>query len=121
MGSTTLISVDGLRLRFETGAGGTDISKDDVIVVPYRGRSFGRQVGSAIRAYGRDEAEPLLADHALHVFGQDSHCNLEERRSDLGRMLVEANHGSSRIPHTPLRQVGRKLHSALVAVQKSEA
>jgi len=41
MGSTTSISVDGLRLRLETVAG-ADISKDDVIVVPYGGRSLGR-------------------------------------------------------------------------------
>jgi hypothetical protein len=74
--------------------------KDDVIVIPYCGRSFGGQIGSTVRAYGRDEAEPLLADQPLHVFGQDSHCNLEKRRLASGGMLVEANHVSSRIAHT---------------------
>jgi hypothetical protein len=55
------------------GARGSNVGEDEVVVTPGCGRPLGREVRSPVRAHGRDEAEPLLANHTLHVVRQDSH------------------------------------------------
>jgi hypothetical protein len=55
------------------GARRANVGEDEVIISPHGSRSLGREVRSPVRAHGRDEAEALLADNALHVVGQDSH------------------------------------------------
>jgi len=55
------------------GAGRSDVGEDEVIVTPRCSRPLGREVRSPVRAHGRNEAEALLANNALHVLRQDSH------------------------------------------------
>ena len=55
------------------GARRSNVGEDEVILTPRGSRSLGREVRSPVRAHGRDEAEPLLADYALHVVRQNSH------------------------------------------------
>src|SRR5258708_18312092 len=50
-----------------------------MIVVPNGGCSFWREIRCAIRAYGCDVAQPLLAHDALHVVGERTHVYMLTR------------------------------------------
>ena len=55
------------------GPGRAQIGEDQVIVVPDRGRPLRRQIRAAIGTDGGNEAQLLLPNDALHVFGQNAH------------------------------------------------
>ena len=48
-----------------------DVGEHEVLVVPDPGRPLGGQAGSPVRAHRGHEPQPLLADHPLHVLGQN--------------------------------------------------
>src|SRR4030095_4308185 len=54
-------------------AGRSDVGEDEMIVIPDRRRSLGRQLRRSRRTHGGDEAEALLLDDSLHVVGQNPH------------------------------------------------
>src|SRR5204862_7465823 len=62
------------------------VGEDEVVVVPDGRRALGRQGRAPVGTDGRDEAQLLLANDPLHVFGQDTHVVL---------LLLRAGRGAS--------------------------
>jgi hypothetical protein len=51
----------------------SNVGEDEMIVVPDRRRSLGRQIRRSVRTDRGDEAKALLLDDSLHVAGQNPH------------------------------------------------
>ena len=54
-------------------AGRSDVGEDEMVVVPDRRRSLGRQIRRSVSTNGGDEAKALLLDDSLHIGGQNPH------------------------------------------------
>ena len=72
-GSTTFTSTWALPPQVRESAGRPDVGEDEIIVVPDRRRSLGRQIRCSVRTNRGDEAKALLLDNSLHVGGQNPH------------------------------------------------